>query len=376
MSKVERLSDRVTKLLTVAVHEVLEVVRETVSEYQEKTAQTQRENERLRRRVQELQDQLDKDSTSILFSLCLIIQSKSKLGQIIAFLRPLTFEQIFTFALCSAYLFSMSHCFVQITASSEQEGPSVFSQQLNAVVEDNLALKQEPPADVHETPCPSYIKTEMERSEYPVVDEAVLQTDFFSCADSNFQITRSEVRPELVAAGPEFPVTPPCVNAEALNAFERHGCLLCGKTFSRVGNLRIHQRCHTGEKPYGCLHCGRRFSHSGNLQKHKRVHTGERPYRCPQCSKSFCQSSHLKKHQMIHTGRHRPYRCLVCGRGFSQAGDLKKHKRVHTGEKPYYCIQCGKSFSRGENLKRHQKIHIGELLRRQHAWRDNHGLTT
>lgn len=61
MSKVERLNARVAKLLTVAVHEVLEVVRETVSEYQEKTARTQRENERLRRKVQELQGKQRRD---------------------------------------------------------------------------------------------------------------------------------------------------------------------------------------------------------------------------------------------------------------------------------------------------------------------------
>ncbi|KAG5263095.1 hypothetical protein AALO_G00282520 [Alosa alosa] len=50
-SKMDRLNERVSKLLTVAVNEVLELVRETVSEYQEKTSRTQRENERLRKRI-------------------------------------------------------------------------------------------------------------------------------------------------------------------------------------------------------------------------------------------------------------------------------------------------------------------------------------
>ena len=63
MSKLDRLNARVEKLLTVAVYEVLEVVKETVSEYQEKTARTQRENESLKRRLQELQDEIKRENT-------------------------------------------------------------------------------------------------------------------------------------------------------------------------------------------------------------------------------------------------------------------------------------------------------------------------
>ncbi|KAJ7984449.1 hypothetical protein DPEC_G00354950 [Dallia pectoralis] len=63
MSKIERLNACVAKLLTVAVNEVLEVVKETVSEYQEKTDRTQRENVSLRRRLQELQDKMKRENT-------------------------------------------------------------------------------------------------------------------------------------------------------------------------------------------------------------------------------------------------------------------------------------------------------------------------
>lgn len=62
MSKIERLNARVEKLLSKAVQEVLEVVKETVSEYQEKTTRTQRENQSLKRRLQELQEQIHLES--------------------------------------------------------------------------------------------------------------------------------------------------------------------------------------------------------------------------------------------------------------------------------------------------------------------------
>ncbi|KAK5974959.1 BMA-ZFP-2 isoform b [Trichostrongylus colubriformis] len=81
----------------------------------------------------------------------------------------------------------------------------------------------------------------------------------------------------------------------------RWQCSFCEKMFHHRRDKNIHERVHTGEKPYTCGYCGRGFSQSQTLTIHIRTHTGEKPYACSVCGQEFRDSSALRKHEYRHT---------------------------------------------------------------------------
>ena len=62
-----------------------------------------------------------------------------------------------------------------------------------------------------------------------------------------------------------------------------HSCNFCGKSFPAKSRLIIHERSHTGEKPFSCDLCKKTNSRNDKLNKHKRIHTGEKSYEFNTC---------------------------------------------------------------------------------------------
>ena len=95
--------------------------------------------------------------------------------------------------------------------------------------------------------------------------------------------------------------------------------------------LATHERLHSGELPFKCKLCNESYPTRSDLTKHQKLkHNESRPFACLNCKARFSKCIALKVHQKIHSGK-KPYNCPYpsCKKSFIDKGNMKTHFKIH-----------------------------------------------
>ncbi|XP_034029312.1 telomere zinc finger-associated protein [Thalassophryne amazonica] len=143
---------------------------------------------------------------------------------------------------------------------------------------------------------------------------------------------------------------------------QKYSCQTCSSTFNKRQELRLHIISHTGDLPNKCSFCPGQFMHKRDLMAHMiKVHGFPKPHACEQCAKSFVTRTELRIHEASKHRGERPFVCEECGHRASSRNGLQMHiKAIHRNERPFVCSVCGHAFTQKTNLNMHLRIHTGE----------------
>lgn len=140
-------------------------------------------------------------------------------------------------------------------------------------------------------------------------------------------------------------------------------CATCNKEFKMKATYKAHMRFHTNYCV--CESCGKRCRNNNQLQEHKRARHGlGRIHKCAYCEYSSATKEALTIHERRHTGE-RPYICDHCGATFHRRSNLVQHIAIHLPEKNFQCALCSKLEKSHKRLQIHvyNRHRLRELYR-------------
>ncbi|KAM9343540.1 zinc finger and BTB domain-containing protein 8A isoform 1-T2 [Pholidichthys leucotaenia] len=143
---------------------------------------------------------------------------------------------------------------------------------------------------------------------------------------------------------------------------QKYTCPTCALVFKSKEEIRVHAVSHTGEMPHKCSTCSEQFMYKKNLTIHMmKVHGHPKPHACTECPKTFLSRTELRVHVAAKHRGEKPFVCEECGHRASSRNGLQMHiKAIHRNERPFVCSFCGHAFSQKNNLNMHLRIHSGE----------------